>query len=122
MDIRLYTGFLVNYLYCTNRIDDDGRFAHQSTLMELLTNALEHGNCGISYEEKTEWLSKGGIILDLIDQKLRQPELVEAVIQKRPDQPSKLFAIHKSLHAAGDAPPIVIIPVPPAKRTREEGP
>ena len=74
MDIRLYTGFLVNYLYCTNRIDDDGRFALQSTLMELLTNALEHGNCGITYEEKTEWLSKGGIILDLIDQKLRQPE------------------------------------------------
>ena len=74
MDIRLYTGFLVNYLYCTNRIDDDGRFALQSTLMELLTNALEHGNCGISYEEKSEWLNKGGIILDLIDQKLKQPE------------------------------------------------
>ena len=74
MDIRLYTGFLVNYLYCTNRIDDDGRFALQSTLMELLTNALEHGNCGISYEEKSEWLNNGGIILDLIDQKLRMPE------------------------------------------------
>lgn len=80
MDIRLYTGFLVNYLYCTNRIDDDGRFALQSTLMELLTNALEHGNCGISYEEKSEWLSKGGIILDLIDQKLRQPEYAERKI------------------------------------------
>ena len=80
MDIRLYTGFLVNYLYCTNRIDDDGRFALQSTLMELLTNALEHGNCGITYEEKTEWLSKGGIILDLIDQKLRQPEYADRKI------------------------------------------
>lgn len=74
MDIRLYTGFLVNYLYCTNRIDDNGRFALQSTLMELLTNALEHGNCGISYEEKSEWLNNGGIILDLIDQKLKLPE------------------------------------------------
>lgn len=80
MDIRLYTGFLVNYLYCTNRIDDDGRFALQSTLMELLTNALEHGNCGISYEEKSEWLNNGGIILDLIDQKLRQPEYADRKI------------------------------------------
>ena len=80
MDIRLYTGFLVNYLYCTNRIDDDGRFALQSTLMELLTNALEHGNCGISYEEKSEWLNNGGVILDLIEQKLCQPELAERKI------------------------------------------
>ena len=80
MDIRLYTGFLVNYLYCTNRIDDDGRFALQSTLMELLTNALEHGNCGISYDEKTEWLGKGGTILDLINQKLRMPEYAERKI------------------------------------------
>ena len=80
LDIRLYTGFLVNYLYCTNRIDDDGRFALQSTLMELLTNALEHGNCGITYEEKSEWLNKGGTILDLIDQKLRQPEYAERKI------------------------------------------
>ena len=80
MDIRLYTGFLVNYLYCTNRIDDDGRFALQSTLMELLTNALEHGNCGISYEEKSEWLNKGGIILDLIDHKLRMPEYADRKI------------------------------------------
>ena len=74
MDIRLYAGFLVNYLFCTNRIDDDGRFALQSSLMELLTNALEHGNCGITYDEKSEWLNNGGTILDLINKKLRQPE------------------------------------------------
>ena len=80
MDIRLYAGFLVNYLYCTNRIDDDGRFALQSTLMELLTNALEHGNCGITYEEKSEWLGQGKIILDLIKQKLRQPEFANRKI------------------------------------------
>ncbi len=80
MDIRLYTGFLVNYLYCTNRIDDDGRFALQSTLMELLTNALEHGNCGITYDEKSEWLNKGGVILDLINQKLQLPEYADRKI------------------------------------------
>ena len=80
LDIRLYTAFLVNYLYCTNRIDDDGRFALQSTLMELLTNALEHGNCGISYEEKSEWLNNGGTILDLISKKLLEPKYAERKI------------------------------------------
>ena len=48
--------------------------------MELLTNALEHGNCGISYEEKSEWLNNGGIILDLIDKKLRMPEYADRKI------------------------------------------
>jgi len=80
LDIRLYTAFLVNYLYCTNRIDDDGRFALQSTLMELLTNALEHGNCGISYDEKSEWLNNGGTILDLINKKLLEPKYAERKI------------------------------------------
>jgi anti-sigma regulatory factor (Ser/Thr protein kinase) len=80
LDICLYTAFLVNYLYCTNRIDDDGRFALQSTLMELLTNALEHGNCGISYDEKSEWLNNGGTILDLINKKLLEPKYAERKI------------------------------------------
>ena len=74
LDIRLYTSFLVNYLYCSNRIDDDGRYALQTTLMELLTNALEHGNCNISWEEKTEFLKNGGNMLELIDKKRNLPE------------------------------------------------
>lgn len=80
MDIRLYTSFLVNYLYCTNRISDDGRYALQTTLMELVTNALEHGNCDISYEEKTKWLEEGGNILDLINKKRQEPEIAQRKI------------------------------------------
>lgn len=81
MDIRLYTSFLVNYLYCANRISDDGRYALQTTLMELLTNALEHGNCGITFEEKSEWLNNGGNILDLINQKRKMPEYADRKIK-----------------------------------------
>ena len=72
-DIRLYVSFLVNYLYCSNRITDDDRYALQTTLMELITNALEHGNCDISYAEKTACLEQGGNILDLIKEKLKDP-------------------------------------------------
>lgn len=81
MDIRLYTSFLVNYLYCCNRISDDGRYALQTCLMELLTNALEHGNCGISYKEKTDFLMTGGNILDLINQKRNLPENINKKIK-----------------------------------------
>lgn len=76
-DIRLYTSFLVNYMYYTNRITDEMRFALQTAFMELLTNALEHGNCGITYQEKTECLMSGGNILDLISEKLKNPELAK---------------------------------------------
>ena len=74
LDTRLYASFLVNYLYCSNRIDDEGRFALQTALMELSTNALEHGNCGISWEEKTEWMKSGKNILELIEKKRSLPE------------------------------------------------
>lgn len=81
MDIRLFTSFLVNYLYCTNRINDDGRYELQSTFMELLTNALEHGNCNISYEEKSKCLLSGGNIMDLIKEKLKDPEIAKRKIK-----------------------------------------
>ena len=35
-------------------------------LLELLINAIEHGNCQISFEEKSAWLEAGKNIFDLI--------------------------------------------------------
>ena len=74
LDLRFYTNFLVSYLYNTNRISDNDRVGLQLTLMELLMNALEHGNLNIDYEEKTKWLAEGGDILTLIEKKSREPQ------------------------------------------------
>lgn len=74
-DIRMYASFLVNYLYSTNRVTYDDRFSLQTALMELLTNALEHGNCDISFTEKTAWLFSGKEMLDLIREKNKNPEI-----------------------------------------------
>ncbi len=74
-DIQVYTSFLVNYLYSANTIDDDNRYKLQTVLMELLFNALEHGNCGIDYDEKTQWLENGHDILELIAEKNRDPQI-----------------------------------------------
>lgn len=81
MNFRLYTTFLVGYMYSSNRINADERYKLQTALMELLTNALEHGNCGITFDEKTAWLEGGGNILSLIREKCRQPEIARRRIR-----------------------------------------
>ena len=73
MDSLFYTNFLVNYLYNTNRITDDERFSLQMTFSELVTNALEHGNLEIDYDTKTEWLGKGGDMIQLIEERAKDP-------------------------------------------------
>lgn len=66
---RTYANIITNYLYNSNYIDDEGRDSLHVSLFELLMNAIEHGNCGISYAEKNAWLSAGGDILALIRKK-----------------------------------------------------
>ena len=92
MDIRFYTNFLVSYLYNTNRISDDDRYSLHITLMEMLTNALEHGNLEITYREKTEWLLKGGDMLDLIAKRRAEPKYADRKIHIS-------YAIGKSVSA-----------------------
>lgn len=74
MDIRFFTNFLVSYLYNTNRISGDDRYKLQMTLMELLTNALEHGNLDISFNDKTQWMMDGKDILSLIAERNSNPK------------------------------------------------
>jgi anti-sigma regulatory factor (Ser/Thr protein kinase) len=74
IDILFYCNLITSYLYNTNRISDDSRTGIQGALMELLLNAVEHGNCKIGYEEKTKWLSEGKNMLDLIASKSKSPE------------------------------------------------
>ena len=81
MDCRFYTNFLVNYLYNTNRISDDDRFSLQMTFSELVTNALEHGNLEIDYATKTEWLGKGGNMIQLIQKRAIDPRFAKRRIK-----------------------------------------
>jgi hypothetical protein len=73
LDISFYATFLVNYLFNTNRINEEERCNLQMTLAELLTNALEHGNLNISFEEKTKWMEEHGDCLGLIARRAADP-------------------------------------------------
>lgn len=72
-EVSFYTSLLCTYLYNTNRVDEMGRAAFQTAMMEFLLNAVEHGNCGITYSEKNAWLKDRKNILDLVAERLKNP-------------------------------------------------
>jgi anti-sigma regulatory factor (Ser/Thr protein kinase) len=64
-----YANLICNFLYNCNRLDLERKDYLYFALNELLMNAIEHGNCGITYDEKTDWLENHGQILELINTK-----------------------------------------------------
>jgi hypothetical protein len=75
LDITTYTNLITNYLYNSNLIGRDEKEKLHVALLELLINAIEHGNCRIDYNEKTAWLEKNGDIMDLIREKNKDPNV-----------------------------------------------
>ena len=73
-DFSFYTMFLTNYLFNTNRINEEQRMNLQIALSELLSNALEHGNLNISHQEKMEWLETHDDTSGLIAQRAAEPQ------------------------------------------------
>lgn len=71
IEARCYANLICNFLYNSNKLDANKKFSLNLALYEMLINAIEHGNCGITYEEKSEWLDKGGYIEDLIRERTR---------------------------------------------------
>ena len=74
-EIVVYANLIGTYLYNTDRVNEEERSSLQTAMMEFLLNAVEHGNCNISYEEKNKWLRSGKNMLDLIAEKQKQPEI-----------------------------------------------
>jgi anti-sigma regulatory factor (Ser/Thr protein kinase) len=70
-----FTNLICNFLYNLNRIDNKGKDSLNVVLIELLINAIEHGNCGITFEEKSDWLNSGKEIYELIRKKCADPEI-----------------------------------------------
>jgi anti-sigma regulatory factor (Ser/Thr protein kinase) len=74
-DLAAYTNLIANYLANAGYADHDGADRLKMALQELLFNAVEHGNCAISYEEKSAWLAEHKNIFDLIREKNRNPKV-----------------------------------------------
>jgi anti-sigma regulatory factor (Ser/Thr protein kinase) len=74
-DITTYSYLICNFLYNAGLVDHEQKERFHIALVELLMNAIEHGNCTISYEEKTRVLEKEGDIFNLIRKKNKNPEI-----------------------------------------------
>lgn len=75
LNVGIYANLVSNYLFNANFISADMKDRLHVALFELLMNAVEHGNCEISYEEKTDWLETHGDILELIRVKNKVPAI-----------------------------------------------
>ncbi|MDR3147836.1 MAG: cyclic nucleotide-binding domain-containing protein [Treponema sp.] len=71
--IPLYAGMGTMLLTQRGFIDADRKMPLQLALSELIVNAVEHGNCGISYDEKTAAMERGLSVVELVAEKCRDP-------------------------------------------------
>ncbi len=74
-DAATYANLISNFLYNSNLLSLDGKYDFNTALTELLYNAIEHGNCGVNFEEKREYLAKNSDIVQLIREKNRDPAI-----------------------------------------------
>jgi anti-sigma regulatory factor (Ser/Thr protein kinase) len=73
--VSLYAGIGATIISQRGLINPDSKMHLQLALAELIVNAIEHGNCDISYDEKTKALNEGISPVDLIAQKCANPAI-----------------------------------------------
>lgn len=67
--VSVYAGIASSILVLRGFLKPESRIHLQLVLSELMINGIEHGNCGITFDEKTAFLDSGGDIVDLIETK-----------------------------------------------------
>jgi anti-sigma regulatory factor (Ser/Thr protein kinase) len=71
--IPLYASMGAVLLTQRSLIGPDKKMHLQLALGELIVNAVEHGNCGITYDEKTAAMEKGMSVVELVAEKCKDP-------------------------------------------------
>jgi anti-sigma regulatory factor (Ser/Thr protein kinase) len=94
--VPIYAGIPVTNLVQLGLIQAEDKMGIQLALSELIVNAIEHGNCGITYEEKTEAMNRGLSVVDLVLDKCKDPEISgKRVLFTWESDPEKtVFVIH----------------------------
>lgn len=69
--VPIYAGIAATSLSQSGKISPDKKMHLQLALAELIVNGIEHGNCEVSYDEKTEFMENGGSVVELVAEKCR---------------------------------------------------
>jgi anti-sigma regulatory factor (Ser/Thr protein kinase) len=81
LSVSLYAGIASTILAQRGLIAPNNKMHLQLALEELLVNAIEHGNCGITYEEKTQTMADGMTVVDLVAKKCEDPEIARKRVE-----------------------------------------
>jgi CheY-like chemotaxis protein len=73
--VPAYANLVANYLFNVGFLDAEAKTGVSLVLTEMLMNAIEHGNCGITADEKHAYLERDGTIQTLIEEKCRDPAI-----------------------------------------------
>jgi CRP-like cAMP-binding protein len=75
MAISVYAGMGAMLLSQRGFIGPAKKMPLQLALSELIVNAVEHGNCGITYDEKTAAMDEGISVVELVAEKCKDPAI-----------------------------------------------
>jgi len=76
--IPCYVNLISNYLFNMGFVSPDTKSRLGLSLTEMLMNAIEHGCCGITFDEKAQYLEKHGNISGLILERVKSPEVAKS--------------------------------------------
>ena len=74
-EASVYSNLIANFLFNSNLIGLEKKENFYAALMELIINAIEHGNCRVTYEEKKAYLRENSDAMRLISEKNLDPEI-----------------------------------------------
>lgn len=69
-----------SYLFSNGNIDQSKYYGLSLALSELLINAVEHGNCGISFDDKTHIMDTGQDMFSHVLEIARRPEVKDRIV------------------------------------------
>ena len=73
--VPLFAGIGATILAQRGVISPDNKMLLQLALAELIVNGVEHGNCGISYDEQTRAMEEGLSVVDLVNRACQDPDV-----------------------------------------------
>jgi hypothetical protein len=100
-DFALVTPVAMSLVETTLPPGDPRKTAVVLGLVEVITNAIEHGNLGITYDEKREAL-RGSVFYDLAAERAREFPWKDRVVRIRACVDSKEGLIRFEVHDQGD--------------------
>ncbi|HMV41263.1 MAG TPA: ATP-binding protein [Leptospiraceae bacterium] len=79
-DVKAYAELIASNLSNRGLIQTQKKYAVIFALNEMLINAIEHGNCEITAEEKKAWIASDRKINELVDIKKKDPKIATRVV------------------------------------------